>query len=500
MRILILLLLLNFFGYCEIKKPNVIFFSVDDMNDWIEPMGSMMAQTPNLKRLAEMGVTFKNAHTAGVFCAPSRAAIFTGRLATTSGCYENNIYFFDHPEYTPLQKLFQDSGYLTYGAGKLFHHPAGAVDQRGWTEFYVRTQSQKETGWPMDSWEQNAPLPDPVPHSMFNQIDKKRHKKSFMEAGIIPNDREDDIADAIRTDWACKIIKQNNAKPFFVGLGLYAPHYPNYAPKIYFDLYPLSDIKLPPIKENDVNDLPDKIKKKFINRKKIIYDELVKLGTLEKQVQAYLASISFADAMLGRVLDALENSPNKNNTILVFWSDHGYALGEKGQWGKHTLWQRTSNIPFLWSGPNIAKSEISNQTVSLIDIYPTLMDLCEISTNEKLDGQSIKNILIHPSRQHPSRTVILPYDKPNSYALINEKWRYIKYADDTEELYQVENDPHEWNNLAINPDYKEIIHDLKQYAPTSFAPMGTLSKDLELKLNGTQYNWELKTRKNKRSK
>jgi arylsulfatase A-like enzyme len=485
---------------CQAKetRPNVIFFAVDDMNDWIEPFGSDMAKTPNLKRLADMGVTFKNGHTAGVFCAPSRAAIFTGRYATTSGCYENNVYFYDHPEYVPLQKTFHDAGYSTFGTGKLFHHPEGLVDQRGWTEFHLRTEEQRKNGWPMDSWEHGAPLPDPVPHSKFNQV--KNSKKSFMEAGSIPNHLENHTADAMRTDWACEIISKQHDDPFFVGVGLYAPHYPNYAPQKYFDLYPLDEIKLPTIKEDDIDDLPEKVQKRLLNRKKVIYDELVRLGTMKKQVQAYLACISFADAMLGRVLDALEKSPNKDNTVIVFWSDHGYALGEKWQWGKHTLWQKTSNVPFLWAGPGIQQGQVTNSTVSLIDMYPTLIDLCGIRSNEPLEGQSLKNILKNPTARHGSRTVLLPYDEPNSYALINETWRYIKYSDDTEELYNVVKDPHEWENLASSPDFREVINNLQEHAPKSFAPMGTIVKNLELVIDGENYHWQPKKKKKKRKK
>ena len=137
--------------------PNVIMIAVNDMNNWSGPLGDTQAVTPNLDRLAQTGLTFTNAHTAGIYCAPSRAAMFTGRLATTTGCYDRQVYFYDHPEYRPLQQAFQDAGYNTYGTGKLFHHPAGMVDLRGWTEFKVRTQEQRESGWPMDTWEHDAP-------------------------------------------------------------------------------------------------------------------------------------------------------------------------------------------------------------------------------------------------------------------------------------------------------------------------------------------------------
>ena len=392
-RLLGILLFALMSGSLFAAKPNVIFFAVDDMNDWSEPLGSTMAKTPNLDRLAKMGVTFTNAHTAGIYCAPSRAAIFTGRYASTTGCYSDHVYFYDHPEYRPLQVAFKEGGYSVYGAGKLFHHPAGAVDLRGWDEFYVRTEKQKQSGWPMDGWEHGAPLPDPYPHSEFNQIDPKWSGRPFMEGGPIPNELESKITDSIRTKWACDILKKDHEKPFFLGLGLYAPHFPNYAPQRFFDLYPLDTIRRPEWKDDDLDDIPESVAKRFIGRKKNIHDKLLELGIVEKTLQAYLASISYADHLLGEVLDALEKSPHADNTIIVLWSDHGYGHGEKGNWGKHTLWQRTSNVPFLWAGPGIAKDRKSEYTTTLVDMYPTLTAMCGLQEDPEHDGESLTTVL-----------------------------------------------------------------------------------------------------------
>lgn len=472
-------------------KPNVIFFAVDDMNDWSEPLGSTMAKTPNLDRLAKMGVTFTNAHTAGIYCAPSRAAIFTGRYASTTGCYSDHVYFYDHPEYTPLQVAFKEGGYGVYGTGKLFHHPAGMVDTRGWDEFYVRTEKQKQSGWPMDGWEHGAPLPDPYPHSEFNQTDPKWKGRPFMEGGPIPNELEPKITDTIRTRWACDIIKQDHEKPFFLGLGLYAPHFPNYAPQRFFDLYPLDSIRRPEWKEDDLDDIPEAVAKRFIGRKKNIHDKLLELGIVEKTLQAYLASISYADFLLGEVLDTLEASPHADNTIIVFWSDHGYGHGEKGNWGKHTLWQRTSNVPFLWAGPGIAKNAKTEFTATLIDMYPTLAALCDLQEDPEHDGQSLTAVLNDPSRKG-NRSVLLPHDHPGSYAIITRDWRYIYYKDGGEELYDLRTDFHEWNNLAGNAEYAEIKKELKAQAPATFAPAATTKRDLRMVVEGEAFRWEQK--------
>lgn len=470
------------------EQPNVIFFAVDDMNDWSGPFGSKQAKTPNMDRLAAMGVTFTNAHTAGIYCAPSRSAIFTGRYASTTGIYSDQIYFHDHPEYRPLQVAFKEGGYKVYGTGKLFHHPAGAIDLRGWNEFYVRTDVQKTTGWPMDGWEHGAPLPDPYPHSKYNQINKKWAGKPFMEGGPIPNDKAEEITDTVRTNWACDILKQKHDDPFFLALGLYAPHFPNYAPQEFFDLYPIESIKRPEWKEGDVDDLPEPVRKKYLNRRRIVHDKLIELKSVDSTLQAYLASISYADSLLGRVLDTLEESPHADNTIIVFWSDHGYAHGEKGHWGKHTLWQRTSNVPLLWAGPGIAKNQKTQHTATLIDIYPTLTQFCGLTPDAGHDGQSLVPVLKEPARDE-ARSVLLPHDHPGSYAVINADWRYIHYEDGSEELYDLNADFHEWANLANDPKFAPVITKLIAEAPSEFAAKGTSKNTLRMVTEGESFRW-----------
>lgn len=473
------------------SKPNVLFFAVDDMNDWSEPLGSTMAKTPNLDRLAKMGVTFTNAHTAGIYCAPSRAAIFTGRYASTTGCYSDHIYFYDHPEYRPMQVAFKEGGYKVYGTGKLFHHPAGMVDLRGWDEFFVRTDAQKESGWPMDGWEHGAPLPDPYPHSPYNQTNPKWTGRPFMEGGPIPDALESTITDTIRTNWACEILSKEQEDPFFLALGLYAPHFPNYAPQRFFDMYPLETIRRPEWKEDDLDDLPEPIRRKYQNRKKAVHDKLLELDIVEKSLQAYLASISYADSLLGKALDALEASPHADNTIIVFWSDHGYGHGEKGNWGKHTLWQRTSNVPFLWAGPGVSRNAKTEYTATLVDMYPTLVELCGLAKDPGHDGQSLSSVLKDPN-QKGTRSVFLPHDHPGSYAIINGDWRYIHYKDGTEELYDLNADFHEWNNLAGSPEYAGARERLKAQAPATFAAPATPKKNLRMVVEGDTFRWEPK--------
>ncbi len=431
-------------------QPNVIFFALDDLNDMINPLGYSQVKTPNFNRLAKSGISFTNAHAAGTFSAPSRAAIMTGLHVTKSGCYEEDFFMYDHPDYVTLQMAFKNGGYQTFGAGKIYHHRSGFLDQRGWDEYHSRSQQEKDMAWEMNRTGGSA---------------------LHLEWGPIDNNKEIEMVDFIRTKWACEVIRRKHDKPFFLALGLYCPHYPNYAPKKYFDLYNRDSIQLPPYKEGDLDDLPAQIRIMAQNKMKQ-HKELEALDAVKDAILGYLACVSFADAMLGKVLDELEASPYKDNTIVVAFSDQGFHLGEKGIWGKHTLWQRTSHVPFLWSGPGIPKNTRVSTTVSLIDMYPTFVELCKLPNKTVLDGVSLASTLKNP-KSAKDRNVILPYPKRGGYAVINMKWRYIHYEDNTEEFYN-----------------------RKKAGPTSFAPQVTPKKDLDLIIEGDKFRW-VKKDKNK---
>ena len=474
----------------EARPPNIVMFVVDDMCDWIGPMGHTQALTPHMDRLAAQGVTFRNAHTAGIFCAPSRTALFTGKHSSTTGCYTTQVYHHQAPGITPLQKILQDGGYATHGAGKLFHHPAGFVDLRGWDEFFVRDAGQKQRGWALESWTLDDPaLPDPYPNSIFNH-DREPANKFFMEWGKVKNENEEKMADTIRTEWACDLLRRKHEKPVFVAVGLYTPHFPNYAPEKYFDLYDPKTITLPPYKADDLEDLPPKVRRAKENRG-AHHRRLVSLDAVDDAIHGYLACISYADAMLGRVLDAIAEGPDADNTIVVVWSDHGYHHGEKLDWGKHTLWERTSNVPFLWSGPGIAKGAAVDATVSLIDVFPTLTDLSGVADSGKRDGQSLAAVLKDPATAR-DRDVLLPGMQPEEYAVMNRDWRYIRYADGTEELYNVRQDPNEWNNVARNPEFEGVKTKLRAAAPARFAEPGPGANSLKLVIDGDAFRWESK--------
>jgi len=480
-------------GLSAERPPNVVFVVLDDMNDWVGAMDYPQAITPHMDRMAAAGVTFTNAHTAGIFCAPSRSALFTGRHATTTGCYTTQVYFHDHPELEPLQQVLQSGGYATHGAGKLFHHPAGYIDLRGWDEFFVRDQSQKTKGWPLESWTTDMDfLPDPYPNSPFNH-DRKPANAFFLEWGKVKNEDEGKMADTIRTDWACDLLKKKHDKPLFLAVGLYAPHFPNYAPAKYFDLYDPKKIELPPYKADDLEDLPPKVRKAKEGRS-AHHKRLESLGALESAVHGYLACVSYADAMLGRVLDAIESGPNADNTVVVLWSDHGYHHGEKFDWGKHTLWERTSNVPLIVSGPGMASGARIDSTVSLIDLFPTVTEMAGVEDPKERDGVSLMPVLQKPEVAK-DRAILLPGMRPQEYAIIDRSWRYIRYADGGEELYQVQEDPNEWTNLALLPEYEERKQQMKALAPVKFAPPGPESNALKLRVEGEDFRWESKARR-----
>ena len=472
--------------------PNILFFALDDLNDWIHPMGYEQAITPNLDRLAENGVMFTNAHAPGVYCAPSRTAIFTGLQASTTGCYQNEVYFHDYPDLVSLQMAFQQGGYTTWGAGKLFHHRGGYVDLRGWNEYFARSSEIMEMGYEMGSRGSDMPLPDPYPNSpYYRETGKELRGGGFLEWAPIPDSLEDRMIAVQRTEWVCELLRQPHEKPFFIGLGLYCPHFPNYAPQKYFDMYDLSQIQVPYLKKDDLDDLPEGIRQRMIRRRQLHQETLEGIDAVKDAVRAYLASVTYADAMLGRVLDALEENGLLENTIVIMWSDQGFHHGEKGQWGKHTLWRQTSRVPLIFTGGGLPANKKVASTTGLIDLYPTLIELCNLPKPHEMDGISLVKALENP-QSTSDRDLFIPSHDRGSYAVVNRNWRYIYYPDGTEELYDVQKDPDEWYNLALSDTYRSVIDELRKAAPSEFHPGATARNNLNLVIEGDSFRWEPK--------
>lgn len=498
--------------------PNVLFISVDDMNDW-GMGGHRQAITPNIDALAARGMKFTNTHSAGVKCGPSRTAIFTGQYPSTTGFYDDQVYWQADASLIGLHTAFHNAGYKTLGTGKLFHHAIGWIDQRGWDQYWLRTDgttnAQRKKGWDAGNWKYGAPNPG-GPDGAFVSIYNTTYPKiqaGVMEWAALDDAVEKDMADTRRADW---VISQLNADhgdtPFFLGLGIFTPHSPQYVPQKYYDEYfngPLKgnidNLELPSYWKDgstnplpDLDDVADRERKKATNLYKRWMANLQAISpndrTLKECVLGYLAAITYADAQIGRALTALRDSPYADNTIVVLWSDHGYHLGEKGHWAKHVLWERGSQVPFVWAGPGIAKGATTDTTASLIDMYPTFVDLCDLVKDganadlQPLDGKSLASTLKDPD-QAKDREVIISYLQAHEYAITNRDWRYIRYGDGQEELYDHNNDPHEWDNLASDPAYESIRSDMRRKSPANTADFALLHRQFARrdKGDGTWY-------------
>ena len=426
----------NFLSAQQKEKYNVLFIAVDDMNDWIGPFGGYPGiKTPNIDKLAKKGVVFKRAYCSAPACNPSRASLLTGIRPATSGVYHNNQPWRPVlPDAVTIPQYFTANGYDVKGAGKIFHNSFN--DKASWPVYFDVPRS---------------PEPPKTPVNGFANLDWS------------PVDvKDEDMGDFKVVNQGIDYFNQKHDKPFFLAIGLTRPHLPWYVPQKYFDQYPLSEIKLPKVIPNDLSDVPDagiKIAKPQGDHKFIVDHK-----QWEKAVQGYLASITFADGQIGRLLDALDKSEYAKNTIIVFFGDHGWHLGEKEHWRKFALWEEASRVPFIVYAPGISQlNGVSNRTVNLMDIYPTLIDLCQLPVKAGLEGQSITTLLKNPAAtwNHPSVTT----HGLGNHAVRSEKYRYIRYLDGSEELYDHDADPQEFRNLAKDEKYASVKKDLAKSLP-----------------------------------
>lgn len=464
-QLIIILLLASSLLSAQGKKPNILFIALDDLNDWIGCMGGHpQTLTPNLDRLAASGVLFTNAHCPGAACNPSRTAIMTGLSPHRSGLYENGQKMREVlPKAKIIPQHFRDNGYRAIGSGKMLHY---FIDARSWDEYFPKKES--ENPFPFTLYPKKRPLSLP-----------RGGPWQYVETDWGPLDATDEEfgGDFKVAEWVSKQLSQKHEKPLFLACGFYRPHEPWFVPKKYFEPFPLETIQLPPgYREDDLDDLPPSGKRMGPNR---YFAHIQKHGQWKQGIQAYLASIHFADAMLGRVLDALENGPNADNTIVVLWSDHGWHLGEKQHWQKFTAWRAVTRVPLMIRIPkNCAPGlpegtqpkTICDQPVNLLSLFPTLTKLTGVSPKKDNHGPSLIPLLKDPDSvwDHFSITHL---GKPGSFGLSTTDWRYIHYANGDEELYHIKNDPHEWNNLAGREEHLEKLNELRSLSPKNFAPL-----------------------------
>jgi len=445
-------------------KPNVLFIAIDDLNDWTGMLkGNPQARTPHMDRLASKGMVFTNAHCAAPACGPSRSALMSGIRPSTSGNYINRSSLIHNPilnNSVLLPEFFGQNGYYVCGAGKLFHgyHFNEEVKGRGFDEYYP----SKEQDLPPWEFKFSRPLPLSGMKNMGRPNDWGPYH---------PDITIEDTCDGKTAKWAEeKLLGGELKEPFFLGAGIFEPHLPNYTLQKYFDRFPLDEIELPEgYLENDLEDVPRAHSKMAHNP---WLKKIRAAGQWKPAIQAYLACTAMADDLIGQMVNALEESKYADNTIIVLWSDHGFQLGEKERWAKYSLWERATRVNLMWVAPGVTKAgSTSARPVNLIDIYPTLASLtgCAPPKNQ-LEGNDLTALMCDPEAEW-EKTSLTVFGYKN-YGLRSERYRYITYADGTEELYDHKKDRWEWQNLADNPEYAEVKKVMRKGLPTHHEPNG----------------------------
>lgn len=443
------------------KRPNVLMIAIDDLNDWIGCMnGHPNAKTPHIDRLAKQGTLFTNAHCQAPICGPSRASLFTGLRPSTTGIYLQirDKHIRDSNEATKactfLPDYFEEHGYKTLATGKLFHNGDRAK------VFDVH-------GTPVNM--------GPKPKVRFNYDPdwfEDRQGSTQTDWAAYP-ESDEQMPDYKTASWAVDELKKNHEKPFFLAVGFCRPHVPWYAPQKWFDQHPLESIQTPPYTQDDLEDVP------AISRR---LNEAPMMPTTEwaieneqwkKIVQAYLACTTFVDHQVGRVLNALEDSPYAENTIIVLWTDHGYHLGEKNRFAKQAIWEEATHVNLMFAGPNLASDHRCDAPVELLSIYPTLVDLAGLPDNPQNEGVSLRPLLENPQANWP-HVAITSYGR-NNHSVRSRDFRYVRYENGDEELYDHRDDPFEHRNLAEEPAHSAVKARLADHLPTTNAPLAEKS-------------------------
>jgi len=434
------------------KKWNVLFIAVDDLNDWSSLYGGPI-QLPHIGRMAERGIFFDHAYCPSPACNPSRVAVLTGLRTSSTGVYGNKTDWRKAlPDAMTIPQHFMENGYWVEGAGKVFHHHYNNAfhDDASFHRFFKLRE-------------------DPYPEKHLNGIENwiggrgnGPTSKPF-DWGKWPED-ENLTPDVQTVDYTIQFLQEEHTRPFFFAAGIFRPHSPWFAPAEFFEQYPLSGLAMPEVLEGDLDDLPPGGIQMLKDGKPFIYETITANGQLSDATPAYQACATFADSQIGRLLDALEQSSYKDNTIIVLWSDHGFHLGEKKHWEKFALWEKTTLTPFIIVAPGtIEPGAVCHVPVSLLDLYPTLIELCGLTERRELEGISLLPLLDNPESEW-DRPALMTYGQGN-HAVRSGRWRYIRYADGSEELYDHDSDPNEWHNLAGQAEMIQIMKELRTWLP-----------------------------------
>lgn len=465
--------LLLFFDLSTIPvlgRPNVLFIAVDDMNDWVGFLkGHPQVKTPNMDRLAQRGIVFSNAHCAAPLCGPSRAAVFSGKQPFHTGVLNNQQRIRKLlPDQVLLPQHFHSHGYRTLGTGKLMH--------RKFTDLYDETFYTEQRWSPYRSKEpQSQSKTSRLAFRPLNGMPNDRQKlqpglfSSFDWGAVEVRDAE--MGDGRIANWAAEHLREkaDSKKPFFLAAGFYRPHIPLYAPRKYFEFYTVNSTIVPDVPPDDLDDVDTAaIALSHSIQTAGLHENVLRHSQWKDAVAAYLACISFVDAQIGILLDALDHGPYADNTVIILWSDHGWHLGEKEHWGKITGWERATRVPLVIvpaksDSDNYEIGSHCNEPVGLIDLFPTLVEMCDLNPIAELDGVSLVPQLIEPVAK-TDRAVITTVDK-GIYTIRDQRWRLIHYANGSQELYDHGNDPHEWRNLVDDGRYVGIKRYLEKKLP-----------------------------------
>lgn len=441
------------FSCCSVQlvsaaRPNILFIAIDDQNDWFGCLGGHpQAQTPNIDALAARGTLFTNAHCQSPLCNSSRTSLMTGLRPSSTGIYGLAPWFRTVDEFKDVVSLPQylsKHGYKTYSTGKIYHGGYGRKKED--REFDVLGPPSGVGVWP------DKKLVDtPANHKL-------------VDWGLFPH-KDEDKGDWKVASWAVEQLDAKPEEPFFLSCGFFLPHVPCYATQKWFDLYPEETLKLPPYRAGDRDDTPRFSWYLHWKLPEPRLDFLQNANQWKNLVRSYLACTSFVDSQVGRLLEALDRNGLRENTIVVLWSDHGWHLGEKRITGKNTLWDRSTRVPLIFAGPGVASGARCAQPAELLDMYPTLAELCGLPPNSSVEGLSLVPQLNDASTKR-SRPAITTHNHDN-HGVRSENWRYIVYANGAEELYDIRRDPNEWTNLASDDRFEKVKAEHRRWLPTT---------------------------------
>lgn len=451
---------LAFEGRGDDEKLNVLFIAADDMNNDLSAFGSSQVKTPNLERLARMGVRFDRAYCQQPLCGPSRASLMTGLRPDTLDMHTLKHELREkNPDVVTLGQLFRQNGYYSARAGKIYHY--GNPTQIG-----TDANDDPET-W--DDRFNPAGIDKTQEENIVRYGRNRKPRKGGLGISMAwwdPVSKDEEHTDGMVAEKIVELIEKKKDRPFFLAAGFFNPHCPYVAPKRYFDLYPLDEIKIPELEEAkaDLADVPPMAIQRDTKNWPYYFDN-VSVEEARRCKQAYYACNSFVDALVGKLLDALEENDLLEKTIIVFWSDHGYFLGEKGLWYKRKAFERSAKMPLIIAAPGMKKGGATAKPVELLDLYPTLADLCGLKPPANLEGASLRPLLVDPEKADWSKPAVTQvWHSPSAwgYSIRTERWRYTEWLEGEagRELYDHETDPEEITNLAMEANQADLIEKL----------------------------------------